>query len=133
MPRAGKRKHTVPKHPDARARERARRHGLIKSYMKTASWEVNCSLLDITGDSPPNTKHTPAELAFAAAANLKIIAAKLNLSSAMLHATDRDALTVQQFMRLNDIRGELIGIAEAAEKHTARALRHEQRMLALEK
>jgi hypothetical protein len=116
MPRAGK-------HP--KARENARRLGLITMTMASPN-----GLHAITGGSPP-TPAELAELAVAAAADLKIIVAKLNLAKAMLDATH--ALTLQQFLRLDYIAIELKSIAAAAEKHTALAARHEQRMLALEK
>lgn len=123
MPRT--KKTTTPKHPTARARERAKRQGLIKNFMATASPYVNIGLHYVTGDSPPNTKHTQQDLAFAAAVKLKLITYELNIAANMLAATDPLALSVQQALRIQDITRELSAIGDHAEKHTARAARHQ--------
>ena len=131
MPRAGKTSASA-KHPVVRAREHAKKQGLIKEFMATASPYVNMGLHYVTGDSPPNTKHAPEDLAFGAAVKLTLLSYELNIITKMLGATDPHALSLQQALRLEDIARELSAIGESAEKHTARAARHKQRIEKLE-
>ena len=132
MPRARKTSAVAAKHPEVRARERAKKQGLIKKYMATASPYANMGLHYVTGDSPPNTKHAPEDLAFGAAVKLKLLGCELNIITKMLGATDPHALSLQQTLRLEAIARELSAIGETAETHTARAARHKQRIEKLE-
>lgn len=122
---------SAPKHPTVRARERAKKQGLIKKYMATASPYVNMGLHYVTGDSPPNTKHAPEDLAFGAAVKLKLLSYELNIITKMLGATDPHALSLQQALRLEDIARELSAIGDHAEKHTALAARHSARLASM--
>lgn len=116
-------------HPEVRSRQRAKKHGLIKTFMATASPYVNIGLHYVTGQSPPNTDFTQEELAFHAAVKLKQVVAELGIIKGMLGATAPLLFSLDQSLRIEAISADLQDIAEHAEKHTALAARHQQRIL----
>ena len=93
----------------------------VKKFMRIAPAQVNMALHSVTGESGPNTSYTKEELAFAAAVQIQLLGAQLNLAVAMLEATAPQALSVDH--QLAKIADQLKAIGNAAKEHTAPAAR----------
>jgi len=100
----------------------------VKTFMRHAPAEVNMTFHSVTGESGPNTRYTKEELAFAAAVQIELLGAQLNLAVAMLEATAPQVLSVDHTMALAKIALELKSVGHAAKEQTAPAARHEARV-----
>ena len=98
----------------------------VKKFMRHAPAQVNMTFHSVTGESGPNTRYTKEELAFAAAVQIELLGAQLNLAVAMLEATAPQVLPVGH--ALARIAQELKSIGQAAREQTAPAARHEARV-----